>query len=139
MSRVFFILRCVAAALGLLARPISAETESGSLYSPIGKRDPFKPPESSGPDRTPSAIESVERYSIDQLRLRAILRGSSGPRAMFEDPQGKTFILKQGDVIGRERGSVSRILNTDVIVTERTFNYLGTESLYERVISLPQD
>lgn len=58
---------------------------------------------------------------------------------MFEDPQGKTFILKQGDVIGRERGSVSRILNTDVIVTERTFNYLGTESLYERVISLPQD
>jgi nitrate/nitrite transporter NarK len=58
---------------------------------------------------------------------------------MFEDPEGKSYILTEGDSIGREHATISRIVNSEVIVTQRTFNYLGAESLLEKVISLPKD
>ena len=57
---------------------------------------------------------------------------------MFEDPEGKTHILTEGQTLGREHGTISKVLNTEVIVTLRTFNYKGEENLYEKVISLPQ-
>jgi hypothetical protein len=57
---------------------------------------------------------------------------------MLEDPEGKTYIITPGEIVGREHATVSRILNTGVVLTERTFNYLGQESLYEKVLSLPQ-
>jgi Tfp pilus assembly protein PilP len=66
------------------------------------------------------------------------LKGDGQSKAMFEDPDGQTHILSQGDIIGRERGTVSKVLDQGVIVTEKTFNYLGVESLYEKVISLPE-
>ena len=58
---------------------------------------------------------------------------------MFEDPDGQVHIVMEGSIIGRERATVSRILNREVIVTEKTVNYLGVQSLYERIISLPND
>lgn len=111
----------------------------GDLYSPIGKKDPFRPPTVESFDREPSALTALEKYSIQQLQLKAILKGLGRPKAMFQDPDGKTHILEEGQMIGRERASLSRILNAEVIVTERTTNYLGEENLYERVISLPKN
>ena len=113
-------------------------TEPNVIYSPVGKRDPFKPPSAIQLGRDVASLNPLERFSIEQLQLRAILRDNKKTRAMFEDPEGKTHILSEGEHIGREHGTVSRILNSEVIVTEKTFNYLGAENLYEKVISLPQ-
>jgi Tfp pilus assembly protein PilP len=112
--------------------------EPNVIYSPVGKRDPFKPPSSVQLGRDIASVNPLERFSVEQLQLRGILRGGGKARAMFEDPEGKTHILGEGESIGREHGTVSRILNSEVIVTEKTFNYLGAENLYEKVISLPQ-
>ncbi len=115
------------------------DDKSTTIYSPIGKRDPFKPPVFDTLGRDTASLNPLEQYSIEQLNLRGILRDSTGKaRAMFEDPLGNTHILVEGEIIGRERGTLSKILNTEVIVTEKTFNYLGAENLYEKVISLPQ-
>jgi len=123
----------------VIADGISNNDEKGTIYSPIGKRDPFKPPLSNPLDRDTASLNPLEQFGIEQLILRGILRDAgSKARAMFEDPEGKTHILTEGDTIGRERGTLSKILNTEVIVTEKTFNYLGAENLYEKVISLPQ-
>jgi len=108
----------------------------GVAYSPVGKRDPFRPP-AAEQGRDPSSVNPLEKHGVDKFQLKAILKGMGRPRAMFEDPDGRSFILSEGDTFGRERGTISRILNTEVIVTERTFNYLGAENLYERVLSLP--
>lgn len=116
----------------------SGRGEKGSIYSPVGKRDPFKPPPSEV-GRDVGSVNPLEKYSVEKFQLKAVLKGIGRPRAMFEDPDAKTFILGEGDSIGRERGTISRILNTEVIITERTFNYLGAENLYERVLSLPKD
>src|SRR4051812_38300329 len=113
--------------------------ESVTIYSPIGKRDPFRTPAPAQPGgRELAAINPLEKFSVDQMQLRAILRSTALAKAMIEDPEGKTYIISEGDVVGRERGTVSKIQNTQVIVTFRTFNYLGVESLFEKVLFLPQ-
>lgn len=115
-----------------------AESGGGALYSPIGKRDPFRKPEISEESRGVATLPPRQRFSVDKFILKAVLRGRR-PQAMLQDPTGQIHIVGEGDVLGREKATVSRILNREVIVTERTVNYLGRETLFERVLSLPEE
>lgn len=108
------------------------------IYSPIGKRDPFKPPGNAS-GKEVLALNPLERFAVEQFQLRAILKGLGKNRAMLEDPEGRSYIVGEGDRIGRERATVSKILTNEIIVTEKTFNYLGNVSLYEKILSLPPD
>ena len=110
-----------------------------TLYNPLGKRDPFKEVTSNQDSRKPSSIYPTESYDLDQLVLKAILRMSGKSRAVLEAPDGKTFVVFEGDVVGRERATLSRILKSEIIFTQKTFNYLGSGSLIERVVSLPAE
>lgn len=132
--QTFFLTLVLAAYARAEQRP-----DEGTVYVPIGKRDPFKRPSAGTDGRDLSAINPLEKFGIEQFLLRAILRGTSNAQAMFEDPEGRVHIVAEGTIIGRERGTISRILNREVIVTERTVNYLGVTSLFERVLSLPSD
>lgn len=116
----------------------SMADSKSNIYSPTGKRDPFRVGDQMGFNRSPQSIEPLQKYSVEQFQLKAILKSGNRSQAMFEDPEGKTFILSEGEFIGREKGTISRVLSNEVIVTQRTFNFLGVESLYEKVMSLPQ-
>lgn len=122
----------------LFSSLLLAQSES-VIYSPIGKRDPFKVPSTKGLNRDVASTNRLERFSLEQLQLKAILKGLGKNRAMFEDPEGKVHILSEGSILGREKATVSRILSREVIVTVRTFNYLGNESLVEKVVGLPTE
>lgn len=43
----------------------------------------------------------LPQYSIDELKLVAIVTGGDYPRAMVLDPNGKGWVLKRGDFVGR--------------------------------------
>ncbi len=43
----------------------------------------------------------LEQYSIDELKLIAIVTGGDYPRAMLVDPTSKGWIVKKGDWVGR--------------------------------------
>ncbi len=43
----------------------------------------------------------LPQYSIDELKLVAIVTGGEYPRAMVVDPNGKGWVLKRGDWVGR--------------------------------------
>lgn len=127
--------------ISIVGLPALAQGNPGKdgIYSPFGKRDPFREPVVNEAERTTASLGPLEKYSIQQFQLKAILRGFGRARALFEDPEGKTHILVEGDTIGRERGTISRVLNSEVIITEKTHNYLGVDSLYEKLISLPKE
>ena len=118
--------------------PIFGQGDS-VIYSPIGKRDPFRAPNAKFLMREVASSNRLERFSLEQIQLKAVLKGLGKNRAMFEDPEGKTHVLLEGSSLGREKAIVSRILSREVIVTVRTFNYLGNETLVEKVISLPTE
>jgi type IV pilus assembly protein PilP len=44
----------------------------------------------------------LSQYSLDELKLAAIVTGGDYPRAMLIDPGGKGWVLKRGDFLGRD-------------------------------------
>ena len=43
----------------------------------------------------------LPQYSLDELKLVAIVTGGEYPRAMVVDPGGKGWVIKRGDWVGR--------------------------------------
>jgi hypothetical protein len=115
------------------------EKKMVNIYNPVGKRDPFKVLSSLPLGRKIAAIYPTEKYDLDQLALKAILRIGGKSRAMVQAPDGLTFVLYEGEMVGRERATLSRILKTEIIFSQQTANYLGNQSLVERVMSLPPE
>jgi type IV pilus assembly protein PilP len=101
----------------------SADVPYEYVYTPIGKRDPFRSPlldmvggpSQQGPNNCQSPLC---RYDLDQFKLVGIVSGMSNPVAMVEDPKGKGWLLQRGTQIGRNSGKVTAIRPQSVVVTE---------------------
>jgi Tfp pilus assembly protein PilP len=114
------------------------DNSSVPIYSPIGKRDPFQVPKFSNRDLA-SEGNSLSRYPLEQYRLKAIFRGLEQNQILVEDPKGKSFILNEGEALGKGNATISRVLDTEVIFTEKGVNYLGLPILTEKVLSIPRE
>jgi len=99
-------------------------------YDPKGKPDPFKPliaekTEGAPAKQKPSveaALEAsapLERMDLGQLKLVAVIWNISDPRGMVEDDTGRGYILSIGTPIGKNRGKVTQISSSGVLVTEK--------------------
>jgi len=81
-------------------------------YSPVGKRDPFEPlisqtKQISGkPEKEKGPLE---KFELGQFRLLAMLLIKGTPRAMVKAPDGKSYIVKPGDKIGKLDGEIMTI------------------------------
>ena len=70
-------------------------------------RDPFRSFASTfvAQANTPAAVNQrkvlLSEYSLDELKLVAIVLSGDYPRAMLVDPTGKGWVVKRGDVVGR--------------------------------------
>lgn len=89
--------------------------------------DPFMPIKevrSSTEDESPNAIDlslpAILRLDLSQLRLVAIttLSDRTGALASFEDGAGNSYILRQGERIGRNNGRIVKITPSIVTVEE---------------------
>jgi type IV pilus assembly protein PilP len=78
----------------------------------------------------------LEKISLNQLKLVAIIRTSSGNRALVEDNTGKGYIIKNGTYIGLNSGIVTQINANSVIVEEELENLLGELILQNTEIKL---
>jgi type IV pilus assembly protein PilP len=116
----------------ILAVPIvsagkAAETAiyqgSSFHYNPRGKTDPFKPlirQEVPGQKKGDlRALSPLQRFGLEQLKLRGIMSIENKKVAIVEDPKGKTYVIVKGTAIGQNNGKVSSILDDQVIVEEQ--------------------
>ncbi len=106
------------------------------IYSPAGKRDPFKPFIALGPKKPISTarLTPLQRYDVSELRLVGILKGPAGYRALLEDAGGKGFIITKGTLIGPENGLVKEIRDDRVIIKQTHKDIFG--QIKEREISI---
>ncbi len=85
-------------------------------YSPMGRRDPFKPLIQKKQDivkkikgRSDKVKGPLEKFELSQYRLIAIMVVKGIPRAMIEAPDGKSYTVKVGQYIGLNDGIVKNI------------------------------
>ncbi|NBW98261.1 hypothetical protein EBR03_01680 [bacterium] len=124
--------------LGSIAMGDEAPDKNVGLYSPVGKRDPFQVPKMNPRDLASNG-EDLFKYPLESFQLRAILKSTQGSQILLEDPKGKNHVLQEGDTVGRGRATISRVLEREVIFTERVTNYLGVQNLTEKTLALPAD
>jgi len=112
------------------------------VYSPVGKRDPFRSYLDEIREGAEAAsqhkLEDTEKYELDQYRLTGLVTGTSQPRAMVEDPDGRGHVLQIGSRLGRNAGRVTRITADGIIVTEETRSPTGERIHLPITILLPK-
>lgn len=134
---------------GLDSKPAAAEEGTPKrIYEPKERLNPFiplfraeskdAPAEQVGKTKRKKRIPQtpLERISLNQLKLVAIIRASSGNRALVEDSSGKGYIVKNGTYIGLNSGIVTQINAASLIVEEELENLLGEFILQNTEIKL---
>jgi Tfp pilus assembly protein PilP len=125
-----------------LPAPIQVDPEikmvnSEYIYDPSGRRDPFKPfiqfrKEDFAPSNLPrsemenaplfapvqAGPDSIEGYAVDNLKLVGIIWNVSDPKAMFEAPTKKVFLVHKQSRIGKNNGYVAAIREGEIVVVE---------------------
>lgn len=99
-------------------------------YIARGKIDPFEPLFKDEPvagkkkkkriPRTP-----LEKLSLGQLKLVAIIRAPSGNKALVEESSGKGYVIKKGTYIGLNSGKIVKIEKDNIIIEEEIQNIQG--------------
>ena len=110
--------------------------EDTYTYSPVGKRDPFKPYEGPSIIDIPTETTPLERFSLDQLTLTAIVWGISEPRGLVLAPDGQNYIVRKDMRMGKNRGRVSRITKRELFVEEESRDPTGKLIIRETVLRI---
>lgn len=118
------------------------------IYDPKERINPFLPLFRSEnkdivPEQNPKAKRKkrvpqtpLEKISLEQLKLVAIIRAASGNRALVEDSSGKGFVVKKGTYIGLNSGIITQINADLVIIEEELENLMGELVLQNTEIKL---
>ncbi|MCW8892041.1 MAG: pilus assembly protein PilP, partial [Deltaproteobacteria bacterium] len=107
-------------------------------YSPMGRRDPFKPLVEKKDiivkkvNARPEKIKGpLEKFELNQFRLMAIMIVKGAPRAMVRAPDGKSYTVKVNDYIGMNDGQVK---NIETKVSEVDANGMRIEKSPDRIV-----
>lgn len=105
----------------------STEPRAEYRYDSSNKPDPFRP--FILVRKTTDGKESpLQRFDLDQLNLTAVIWNVENPKAMVEDPSGRSHMIEVGTDIGKNRGLVTGIADQEVQVRETYVDYLGHET-----------
>jgi Pilus assembly protein, PilP len=103
-----------------------------AVYSAEGKRDPFRSfvldrlKELAGHTKGP-----LEQFDVGQLTLHGVVWKTNRPRALVADPSGQVYVVREGDAIGTNDGSVLRIDDNLMLVRETYVDALGEQTTKE--------
>jgi type IV pilus assembly protein PilP len=122
----------VVAQLPTLVPPIDGMVGSG--YDPSGRRDPFAPVIIDlQPGRIDENLPPLQRVSLTELNLIAIVWGAYGYTAMVQTPEGHGYTVRRGTRVGQNSGVVSAVTERGLIVQERFTDVYGKKQEREYV------
>jgi Tfp pilus assembly protein PilP len=108
-----------------------------TMYSAEGKRDPFKAFDFSARPQGSKGGTPLERYTMEQLRLSAVLSDSGkGARAIIEDNTGRGYTVGAGTKIGDRNGVIVSIEKDLLKILETNTDFTGkvTQNVVEMKI-----
>jgi type IV pilus assembly protein PilP len=114
--------------------PEMGETAVGVGYDPSGRRDPFAPVvQELQPGKSDANLPPLQRVTLTELNLIAIIWGAYGYTAMVQTPEGHGYTVRRGTRIGQNNGVVSAITERGIIVQERFTDVYGKKQEREYV------
>ena len=106
----------------------------GSGYDPSGRRDPFAPIiQEFQPGKTDSTLPPLQRVTLTELNLIAVVWGAYGYTAMVQTPDGYGYTVRRGTRVGQNNGVVSAVTERGIIVQERFTDVYGKKQEREHV------
>lgn len=127
---------------GIIAS-VSLPGSTPGPYIARGKIDPFESLFKDKPvfrkkkkkriPRTP-----LEKLSLGQLKLVAIIRAPSGNKALVEESSGKGYVIKRGTYIGLNSGKIIKIEKDNIIIEEEIQDIEGNIEIRQRELKLPK-
>ncbi len=110
------------------------EGMGGLGYDPSGRRDPFAPIiQELQVGKTDSTLPPLQRVTLTELNLIAIVWGAYGYTAMVQTPEGHGYTVRRGTRIGQNNGVVSAVTERGIIVQERFTDVYGKKQEREHV------
>ncbi|MBS0149784.1 MAG: pilus assembly protein PilP [Nitrospira sp.] len=111
-----------------------AEGMVGLGYDPSGRRDPFAPiVQELQIGKTDSTLPPLQRVTLTELNLIAIVWGAYGYTAMVQTPEGHGYTVRRGTRLGQNNGVVSAVTERGIIVQERFTDVYGKKQEREHV------
>lgn len=108
-------------------------------YDPADLRDPFTPYNpSKGGAPAQGPVLPLQRFDLEQLKITAIIWDVADPKAMIEDPQGNTNLVRMNERVGRNNGYIAAIREGEVVVVE-AFDNAGNISYKTRIMKVGGD
>ncbi|WP_455243821.1 pilus assembly protein PilP [Petrachloros mirabilis] len=103
-------------------------------YDPSGRRDPFLPVLSQlAPGQADPTLPPLQRVSLTDMNLIAVVWGAYGYTAMMQTPDGNGYTIRKGTRIGPNNGVVSAVTEKGIIVQERYTDVYGRKQEREYV------
>jgi hypothetical protein len=86
-----------------------------------GRRNPFRPPpdiELNVGGGLAGPTGPLERFELDELKIIGIIWDVNKPRVMFVDPNSEVHTAYKDERIGRRRGYIAVIRESEIVVVE---------------------
>ncbi len=121
--------------------PMTTVKKEEYVYSPAGKRDPFRPfielEKKAMQVKVPTT--PLQLYDLNDLRLVGIIILPGKKVAMIEDPAGKGYQISVGTLIGKSGGRVVEIRKDEVVVEEKFMDDMAQTKTRRVSITIPRE
>lgn len=117
----------------------SRAPEEGYTYNPRGRRDPFKSlliVEREKAARLGEVLPPLQKIDSADFKLTGIIWDQAEYTAMVETPDGKGFVVKEGMIVGLNKGVVKKITPRAVTIEEKIKTHLGDTKTREVTLEL---
>lgn len=119
---------------------ISAKLASIPRYNFYAIRDPFYTPliqtQVKQIKQRKQKPTPTERYELEKYKLIGIMMNKKIKSAIFEDPEGKGWVVKEGSPIGQEEARIRKITPEGVYIEEIMVDDRGKERKNEIFIPI---
>ena len=120
--------------------------EKQELYARKGRLDPFAPfvqsPEPESGQKARKKLQRreprtpLERLSLGQLKLTAIMELPEQKLAMVEEASGKGYVVKKGTYIGDQGGRITKVLSDAIVIEEKYLDVFGNVDVRKKQLKL---
>jgi len=106
---------------------------SGFRYDPTGRRDPFKSLlQLEKKQRDIASLPPIQQFDLEAAKVvGVVVDPGRGAQAMIRAPNGQTFVIRKGSIIGKNEGEVVEITLKGILVVEKYLDFMNRETRKE--------